>query len=131
MITLFNRSRHFLEELSRRLNVKSSWLNGVKSIRSGMGYFNRVPLILIGKMRRSDSLAVFAFLTTILAIRRSQGNRGLAMWLKANQIILMNYLAGGQPHSRLGSPAVAVTGSGIPRVIPLNHRKIIRDRRDG
>jgi len=57
---------------------------------------------------------------------KRSGTRGLAIYLKACQILLMKYVSGDEvPNSRTYGVAVSMRGS-IPAVIPKDHRKQIR-----
>jgi len=123
--------RSFFGELAKRLKASGSWLRVVKDTRAALGYLNRVPLVLLGKLRSTDCLATLAFAKVVLALWRSSGGRGLAMYLKVCQIALMNNLSGRKLHVSAFSPRVALTTSGLPRVIPRVHRRVIARREDG
>jgi len=91
-----------------------------------MGYFNRVPYALLGGNSRTWVLASFAFAKFVQRLSRSSGTRGLAMYLKTCQILLMKYVSGDKvPNSRTYGVAVAMSGR-IPSLIPKDHRKEIR-----
>jgi len=69
-----------------------------------------------------------AFARFCLRIKGHSGYKGLAIYLKVCSITLMRY-SGGQPSrsvAELLGSRVALTSSGIPKIIPRYHRKEIR-----
>jgi len=126
MKNFLNIMRLSLSEQNRISKKYGSWYRTVKSTRAGLGYFNKVILILLGKFSKSYVLANVSFVRSIRALHRRQGNRGLALYLKTAQLLLIraaNGTALSNPR-QVGVP-VSVTRRGIPRVIPVLHRREI------
>lgn len=93
-----------------------------------MGYINNMTLILLGKNGRTWALGTVAFCKFALHLKSKSGLKGLAVYLKVSSTCLIKYVAGAPIKgvaSSLGS-RVGLTGSGIPTMIPSNHRKAIR-----
>jgi len=66
------------------------------------------------------------------AVARSQGIKGLTLYLKTSSVLLQQSVAGHRivNVSEVG-PRVSRTGSGLPRLIPARHRQIIVNRYPG
>jgi hypothetical protein len=80
--------------------------------------------MIVGGQTRGWVKAVFHFSKLVVELKRRQGSRGLALFLKANLLLLQRLVSG----SRLLNPreagvAVATTNRGVPRWIPVIHRK--------
>jgi len=80
--------------------------------------------MMIGGQSRGWVKAVFHFTRLVMRIKHNQGSKGLAIFLKANMLLIQRVLAG----SKLDNPrdagvATSVTRRGIPRWIPVLHRK--------
>ena len=80
--------------------------------------------MMIGGQSRGWVKAVFHFTRLVMRIKHNQGSKGLAIFLKANMLLIQRVLA----ESKLVNPrdagvAVSVTNRGIPRWIPVLHRK--------
>jgi len=85
-----------------------------------------VPLI-VGGQSRSWVKAVSHFSRMVIRIMKHQGSRGLALHLKASQLIILRLISGkklSQP--REAGVAISLTNSGVPRWIPIIHRRGIR-----
>jgi hypothetical protein len=116
--------------LSKALQLKTAsaiWQSAVKSgSRLAELLTKGVPLVVGGQSRRWVK-AVFVFSRVVMQMQRQQGQKGVAIFLKASSLILMRRLAGGKlDHTRLAGCAVSVTNQGIPRWIPYELRKSLK-----
>jgi len=96
-----------------------------------MGYLLRLPIILSGRCRKTDILAIVSFVRYTLKIKNYSGLKGLAIYLKTAHIVLVRYVAG-RPVKGVATAfktRVGITGKGIPRIIPAVMRADI-DRGD-
>lgn len=103
------------------------WRRAVKSARRLVGPLARATPLIVGSASLSWVKASFDFSSQVTKIIRSQGHRGLAIYLKACNVMLMQSVAGhkvGAPHA-LGA-AVARTRCGLPRIIPAGFRQRIK-----
>lgn len=81
-----------------------------------------VPLI-VGGNTLGWIKAVSHFVRFVSKLYRHSGTRGLAIYLKACNLMLIRMTAGRKlEHSRLAGTAVSCTNSGIPRCIVPSHR---------
>ena len=107
--------------------ASSIWQSGVKSSKRLVGLLVRAAPLIVGAHSLSWVKACFVFSRFAVSMIKSQGHRGLAIYLKTCNVIFLRYLGeekGTQP--RLIGAAVAQSNSGLPRMIPGNHRKRIR-----
>lgn len=82
-----------------------------------------VPMV-IGVQTRGWVKTVFHFSRLCIELKRNQGSRGLAIFLKANLLIIQRLAAKNVVRNpREAGVAISVTGSGVPRWIPVPHRK--------
>nr|UJQ92573.1 MAG: putative RNA-dependent RNA polymerase [Mitoviridae sp.] len=82
-----------------------------------------------GSITRSIVIQVFHFSVSIARITRRQGLKGLVLYLKTAQVMLMTALPGSESSSNsraIGKVAVASTRDGLPRLIPKEARVRIR-----
>lgn len=80
--------------------------------------------MIVGGQSRGWVKTVFHFSRICIRIRHNQGSRGLAILLKANLLLLQRLAAKNIVNNpREAGVAVSVTGSGVPRWIPIPHRK--------
>jgi len=117
----------YFSTLAKRLKCSSDWQRAFKAQCSMIGYLNRVPILLLGRSGRTWILASFAFAKFAFALRRHSGFKGLAVYLKVATTLLLKAVAGAPIKgvaSSLGH-RVAVTRSGLPKMIPQVHRKQI------
>lgn len=112
--------------LLRALQLKTAsaiWQRVVKDPKRLAALLVRAIPLIVGAQSRSWVKAVFVFARLVTRMHRRQGARGLALFLKANNLILMRLLAGKKlGNSREAGVAVSVTRRGIPRWIPRAHR---------
>jgi hypothetical protein len=112
-------------KLALQLKTASAiWQKAVKSFSSLSDRLIRAVPMMIGGQSRGWVKAVFHFTRLVMRIKHNQGSRGLAVFLKANMLLIQRVLAG----SKLANPrdagvATSVTNRGIPRWIPVLHRK--------
>jgi len=117
----------YFAALSKRLGCTSDWQRAFMGPRGMMGYLNRVPILLLGRTGRTWCLAAFAFAKFALRLRRQSGFKGLAIYLKVSATCLIKAVAG-SPIKGVASSLghrVAVTKSGLPKLIPQVQRKMI------
>lgn len=112
-------------KLALQLRTASAiWQRAVKSFSSLSERLIRATPMMIGGQSRGWVKAVFHFTRLVMRIKHNQGSKGLAVFLKANMLLIQRVLA----RSKLENPrdagvAVSVTNRGIPRWIPVLHRK--------
>jgi len=112
-------------KLALQLKTASAiWQKAVKSFSSLSDRLIRAVPMMIGGQSRGWVKAVFHFTRLVMRIKHNQGSKGLAIFLKANLLLIQRVLAG----SKLANPreagvATSVTNRGIPRWIPVLHRK--------
>lgn len=103
------------------------WRRAVKSAKRLVGPLARAVPLIVGSASLSWVKASFDFSTQCVKIIRAQGHRGLAIYLKACNVMLMQSVSGHkvvETHA-LGA-AVARTQSGLPRIIPAGFRLRIK-----
>lgn len=107
--------------------ASSIWQNAVKSVSRLTGLFVRVIPLIVGSSSTSWVKASIVFARFAVALTKSQGQRGLAIYLKAANLILIRSISGKKLlNSRDGGTAVAVSHGGLPRLIPASHRARIK-----
>jgi len=126
-------TRTLLKSLSRQLGVHLAWHVGVKSGKALLSpLLRKVGRVVLGKLSRSWVLAVYHFCRYLRSIQATQGLKGLVKALKSSSVSLMKGL-GREPRADMTplGPRIARTSRGLPRVIPSQHRKMLRsgDRR--
>jgi hypothetical protein len=107
--------------------ASSIWQRGVKSARSLVGLLVRAIPLMMGANSLGWVKATFVFARFVERTVRYQGQRGLALHLKAANVILLRYVSG-EPlgNARLAGSAVSCNHSGLPRLIIGNHRLRIK-----
>jgi hypothetical protein len=102
------------------------------SLKSGRSLASRLLLVLglvIGRVTRGWAIVVYQFAWHCLKVYKTQGSKGLALQLRASQVMLLQASAGRSTLTgREFGPGVSRTRSGLPRVIPALHRQAIRRR---
>lgn len=125
-----NKINNDMKQLFSPLQVKTAssiWQSGVKSSRRLVGLLIRAAPLIVGGNSLGWVKACFVFSRYVVGLRKSQGDRGLAIYLKTCNVTLLRYLGEEKrTQPRLVGAAVSQTNSGIPRVIPGNHRIRIR-----
>lgn len=127
MKTQFNALNKYFSILYKRLAVSSNWRRAFMHERSLIGYLDRLPIILLGKSSRSVILSFVAFSRFALPMVKSSGFKGLALYLKVCNTLLVKAIAGSPVKGVFTSLGhrVSVTRSGIPKCIPRIHRREI------
>jgi len=102
------------------------WQRIGNSARLLTGALRRVLVLREGGLTRHWVLTIYHYGAFIVRLRKSSGSRGVVIYLKGCHVLL-NQVAGGQ---RLDNPrrlgcAISRTRSGLPRVIPILHRRMI------
>lgn len=107
--------------------ASSIWQSGVKSASSLVGLLIRAVPLMLGATSPGWVKATFVFARWAVRMKEHQGQRGLAMHLKAANVTLLRYVSG-EPlaNPRLAGVAVACNHSGLPRLIVGNHRLRIK-----
>jgi len=84
--------------------------------------------MIVGGQSRSWVKAVFHFTRLVMRIKHDQGSKGLALMLKASSLMIMRSVAGSKlANSRDAGLAISANRQGLPRWIPVLHRKLISD----
>jgi len=110
------------------LTASAIWHSAVKSAKRLVGLLVRSAPLIVGSSSVSWVKAAFHFARFVRVTIIHQGHRGLAIYLKSANIMLMRAVAGnGLSNSRELGGAVARTKSGLPRVIPAGMRKRIKE----
>lgn len=92
-----------------------------------MGLLVRAAPLIVGSNSLGWVKACFVFSRFVIRMRKSQGDRGLAIYLKTCNVTMLRCLGEEKrTQPRLVGAAVSQTNAGLPRVIPGNHRKRIR-----
>nr|QDH88455.1 MAG: RNA-dependent RNA polymerase [Mitovirus sp.] len=119
-----------MKQLFSPLQLKTAssiWQSGVKSSKRLVGLLVRAAPLIVGSNSLGWVKACFVFSRFVVRMRKFQGDRGLAIYLKTCNVTLLRYLGEEKrTEPRLVGAAVAQTRTGLPRVIPGNHRTRIR-----
>jgi len=94
--------------------------------------FQKLRLISKGSLSNSFIKETQILAINLIKIRQDQGTKGLTLFLKSCSVALQQSLAGYRiiNMTKVG-PRVSRTGSGLPRVIPSNHRILMINRGPG
>lgn len=104
------------------------WQKAVKSFSLLSDRLVRAVPMIVGGQSRSWVKAVFHFTRLVMRIKHDQGSRGLALMLKASSLMIMRSVAGSKLlNSRDAGLAISANRQGLPRWIPVLHRKLISD----
>jgi hypothetical protein len=85
--------------------------------------------LVAGKVTRSKLIQLSVFAKHCVSIGRHSGRKGLVLYLKVCNVLLVQALPGGQLNfegRKIGKVAVAKSRDGLPRVIPSFARVLIR-----
>lgn len=88
-----------------------------------------VVRLTVGNVTKDLIKCLAVFCRAVYRINRTQGLKGLCLWLKTAQVLVMQSLPGSllRAGSReIGKVAVSRTRDGLPRVIPKQHRARMR-----
>lgn len=116
-------------KLALQLKTASAiWQKAVKSFSLLSDRLVRAVPMIVGGQSRSWVKAVFHFSRFVMRIKHCQGSRGLALLLKASSLMIMRSVAGSKlANARDAGVAVSSNRQGLPRWIPVIHRKRISD----
>nr|UUW21455.1 MAG: RNA-dependent RNA polymerase [Guiyang mito-like virus 12] len=116
-------------KLTLQLKTASAiWQKAVKSFSLLSDRLVRAVPMIVGGQSRSWVKAVFHFTRLVMRIRRDQGSKGLALLLKASSLMIMRSVSGSKlTNSRDAGLAISANRQGLPRWIPVLHRKLISD----
>lgn len=103
-----------------------SWRRVLEDSRVIKSAFNKLILSLRDGLTKECCIATHLFWKTSWRLGKRSGWLFLALYLKQCRVILQRYVAGDKPPTSL-APAVSLTRSGLPRIIPSFHRKKIRE----
>lgn len=108
---------------SKVRSAQGIWQSAVKRRSLLVGRLIRAIPLIVGSSSTGWLKAVHCFVKFALEIRKHQGDRGLAIHLKASSLIFMRALAGHRlENPRLAGAAVSLSSSGYPRWIPCQMR---------
>jgi hypothetical protein len=114
---------HLHFSTSQLKTAASIWRRGLKSSKRLTGLLVRAVPLIVGANSLSWVKAAFVFSRFVTSFIKCQGQRGLAIYLKAANVSLMRALAGKRiVNPRDAGAAVSLSNSGFPRVIPGAHR---------
>lgn len=109
------------------LGTTSSWQRVLRTQKGALGYLNRIPIALFGRSGRTWMLGNIAFYRTVRRVYRTQGSKGLALFLKVSHVCIIKYTAGQPIKNGYGSLGHHVRlAGGLPGWLPLAYRKAIR-----
>jgi len=94
--------------------------------------FQKLRLISKGSLSNSFIKETQILAINLIKIRQNQGTKGLTLFLKSCSVALQQSLAEYRiiDMTKVG-PRISRTGSGLPRVIPANHRILMVNRGPG
>lgn len=118
-----------LFQVTEVLNVVS-WRSIFEGTRRLMGLLLRVPLIVTLRLHTETGLAAVSLARFVFRHSRKSGLLHTALYLKQCSVSLQRYYAGSYRKQDTLSCVVSLTRTGIPKVIPVYLRKIIRRRDD-
>jgi hypothetical protein len=105
-------------------------LNGMFRVKAGRGWINwllKVSYSLRGGMTSGVARSAVVCMATFQRVYRHQGLRGLVILTKSLYVLTMQAMAGRQAAPQALGPGVARSRSGLPRIIPRQHRARIRN----
>lgn len=74
----------------------------------------------------------FVLINRFYKIAKFEGIKGMCLYMKACQLYVMHYVSSRKKHNFIHShtfgPAVSLTRSGIPRILPLYFRSLVASR---
>jgi hypothetical protein len=104
----------------------------VKASTAIVSIIVKFRLIAEGSLSKSFLKEAKIIALKLQDIRRTQGVKGLTLYLKSSSVALQQSIAGYRINDMtLVGPRVSRTNQGLPRVIPRIHRRIINNRQPG
>jgi len=88
-----------------------------------VGLFQKVQITIVGKVTKMLTNVTTRYFKQLQKIARTQGIPGLVKYLKACSVALQQAIAG---HKTVTGTRVSRTKSGLPRIIPVQLRRLIR-----
>lgn len=107
----------------------TAWRPNLKVWRFWVGPILSIGRLVTGGLSRSLVIQIVFFTQYVASLSRSQGVRGVVLYLKTASVILMQRLPGGTLEStsrEIGKVGVSRSGDGLPRIIPRFARRLIR-----
>lgn len=125
MKSRLQRYSKYVTYLASRLSLRLTWQRALRSTRSAIGYFNQVPIVLLGKNGRTWVLGSVAFAKYCISLKSHSGLKGLAISLKVSSTVIIKWRAGSPIKGTAGSLGhrIGLTRSGLPKWVPSAHRK--------
>lgn len=113
--------------------LKSRLLDGLIRIKGGLGlfvYLSSIRKLQGSALTKSDVKVIRRFCSDVCTLRRKSGLKFLVLYLKSSSTILQQSVSGYYVADigQLG-PRVSRTRKGLPRLIPAQHRLLIRKGR--
>lgn len=117
-----------MKQVAQGVRAAFNWRRIGNNSRSLIGAFVRMHRLVEDRLTKSAILLIFHFVRHILPVRRSQGVRGLCLYLKASSVAVMRACAKERVSAADGSLGafVALTRSGFPRWLPKATRVALR-----
>jgi len=93
----------------------------------------KIKLIAGGSTSRTLLAKLRIVSLTLSKVRKTQGDKGLAMYLKSSAVSLQQGMSGYhiKDLTQVGPRISRTKGSGLPRIIPASHRLILINKRPG
>jgi hypothetical protein len=119
---------YFLKLRLKSLRQVFTWQKRVKSLHTINKALIRVSLLVVGFTNKQIISSIYILLNRMNYLRKKNGLSFLARYLKACHILCMKAVAHekGLCNSNSFSPKVALTRSGLPKIIPSYLRNLIR-----
>lgn len=108
-----------------------SWQRILEDSQLLKGFLNKIPLVVSDGLTKDVCLGLHYLAKQVIRMGRKSGWLFVALYLKQASTCLMQYYAVDSPSSpsELSVP-ISLTRSGLPRIIPPYHRKMIRLRNE-
>lgn len=106
------------------------WRSVFENTRRLKGLLIRVLHIVSDGLSSEYCIAAYLFSQKICRLRRKSGLLHTALYLKQCAVVLQKFYGEGKYSHELLKPQVSLTRSGLPRLIPAFHRKVIRQGGD-
>lgn len=105
------------------------WRSVFENARCMKGLIIRALHIISGGINSEYCIAAYLVSKEICRLRRKSGLLFAALYLKQCKVALIRYYGEDEsPLHSLSSPQVSLSRSGLPRIIPAFHRRLIRTR---
>lgn len=104
------------------------WQDVLEDIYKVIGLFNKTQIILFSCLMKERCIASYLLARSVIGLGRKSGWLFVAMYLKQCSNCLMIYRGENHPQTNM-TVSVSTTKSGLPRIIPSFHRRLIRDKK--